>query len=312
MFRMEEQSEKQNIVEIGIIDCNVDPTINFNFGIGGNYFAVSEGVGYVELPLVLSGPTEFPAYVLVNISSTVAIEGSYYNIPSIYYPPLLQTNATLRAFIIDNNIHEPNRTVNITLPFADYLFLGTHLNATIYIEDNDPIPTLSLLPSTDGDITLSSRGKTKTEMITIDFDYLTVYGVGATISVNGTAIEGTDYSITDTDFVFAPLATNGTITINTLDRQTKSKAPIYIDLAITSTSNASYKSSPIRINFDESYKWGLTPGETYAVFICGSVGAAAIIVTAIVLIVRHVRRKKALSAATQRVDSGGIEMSRYS
>jgi hypothetical protein len=189
---------------------NIDP-IEFSTS---NFSVNENGTSGLAVTVIRSGDTSAAASITLTPSNGTATSGAdFNNSPIVVNFNPGQTSTTVTIPIVDDNIDEPNETINLTLsnPSSGVL-LGTRTTAVLTIVDNDPLPTVNLGPAT------ISRNEGNSGTTAFNFTVSLSNPSSQSITVpyttnNGTATAGSDYTDNDGSLTFNPGETSKIITV---------------------------------------------------------------------------------------------------
>jgi len=189
------------------------PTAQFS----GAAYSVSEGAAAATITTTLN--TSSTTSVMINYATTLggtATAGEDYTAASgtLTFDPG-QISRSFTVPITNEDLIEPNETVNLALSLPVSATLGSPITSTLTIVDDDGNRTvqydLGAISANEGDggkainVTLSSPS-----VVTLTVDYET--------TLSGTATAGQDYiAIPTTTLTFAPLQTSRTFTVTLPD-----------------------------------------------------------------------------------------------
>ena len=119
------------------------------------------------------------------------------------------TTANIDLSIINDILDEDNETIIITLSSPVNCNLGTPKSHTYTINDNDAIPTIQFLASSSsGSETVSSK------VIIISLSAVSSKAVSVNLSTSGTAVKGTDYTISTNSVTIAAGNSSANVTLS--------------------------------------------------------------------------------------------------
>lgn len=197
---------------VTIVDNDPEPTIV------ASDITVDEGDGDIAFPVTLDAPSSF------NVTFDFAISGSTATDPDDYGPPVIlvfgdtvtipagATTTDIAVSIVDDTLDEPDEAFFVTLsnPVKGLLPQASVTSAVI-IQDNDPIPTVSV-----SDATVNEGVGTVELIVSID----ALSGRNVTVDyvvVNGSALNGPDYTGASSTASVLAGATSTTVSISILD-----------------------------------------------------------------------------------------------
>jgi hypothetical protein len=192
-----------------IIDDDAPPTLSI-----GDVSLVegTGGTSTASLPVTLTGATALVATVNYTTADGSAAAGADYAAVSgtLTFAPGAH-NAVIQVPVTADPLHEGTEsfTVSLSVPGNAAIADG---QATVTIQDDDPIPTLTILGA---EVTEANAGAT------VDFTYQLSNPTIDTVSfawatADGTATAGADYAPASGTRTLAPGATSGTIAVSVL------------------------------------------------------------------------------------------------
>eukprot|EP01114_Cavostelium_apophysatum_P024331 TRINITY_DN9485_c0_g2_i3.p1 TRINITY_DN9485_c0_g2~~TRINITY_DN9485_c0_g2_i3.p1 ORF type:complete len:1075 (-),score=280.91 TRINITY_DN9485_c0_g2_i3:39-3263(-) len=279
------------VFNVGIDDVNDDPLVTFDRSYGALEVDALESDGFVDFYLSLNIPTAFDAVLNVSIARSAAIEGEFFRVEttSVDFSNYL-TLYRLRVYINDNNIFQGMKYLNLTLSSASYLTLGQDLFASIRIIDDDLVPSITL--------SLASNAAPGSYVcVDVLLSNPTEREVAAIIAINGSAIEGKDYTITDRLITFAPLQTRQSFYVTTLHKNAQEgRGLIVLKLKFGQVDFADASKSlrsEVQIIFVDVSVGKLTRRGVIAIGVCAGIVALSIALISF-LVVRKKRGREAI------------------
>ncbi|XZF62279.1 MAG: Calx-beta domain-containing protein [Gloeotrichia echinulata DVL01] len=204
----------QTTAQLTIIndDAPQPGTVSFN---AANY-TVNEN-GTANINLIRNGGSDGEISVTVTPTDGIATAVSdYNNSPITVTFANGETSKTVTIPLTDDNIYEPNETVNLTLnnPTGG-ANLGTQNTAILNIIDNDAVP--GVIEFSNATYSINENG-TPVTAVTLTRTNGTDGNVSARINLsNGTATAGSDYNNSSITVNFANGETSKTVTIPIID-----------------------------------------------------------------------------------------------
>jgi hypothetical protein len=189
-----------------ITDNSVPPSVFFS----NASYSYDEGVGSATITATLSASSGYIVTVNYDLADGTASTPSDYTDVSgslIFSPG--QTTRTFSVPINDDPSDEPTETVNLSLSGPSNANLAAPSSATLYILDNDGLPTVSFS---------SSSYKVDEDAATVNIQLTLSPAVALTVTVDyltsdGSAVAGSDYVTTSGSITFNPGVASRTITI---------------------------------------------------------------------------------------------------
>ena len=174
-------------------------------------YEVMENAVSATITVTLSSPSGVISQVDYQTSDWTAIAGVDYTAASgtlIFTPG--ETSKKFSVPILDDSLSEPQKSLKLILSNPSNAALTAFTEATLLINDDDPLPTIQL--SQAEYTAIKSSGKAT---ITVSLDTAS----GQTVSIDyatsdGTALDGRDYDAASDTLVFFPGETSKDITIN--------------------------------------------------------------------------------------------------
>lgn len=194
---------------IQITDVDAPPQVSLSTATQ----TVNENVGLVTVTVNLSASVGQDVTVPFTVGGTALSSEDFTASASPLVIPAGQTAGTITITVADDAAIEGNETVIVTLGTPTNATLGATTIDTITITDNDTfVPTVSLSVPTQSVIENSGTGT-----LTVNLSGAADSEVTIPFSVSGTALNGTDYTISGSPLVIAAGLTTGTITLNLVD-----------------------------------------------------------------------------------------------
>ena len=192
-----------------ITDGNDPPNVQFP----ATSQSVGEGAGTVTITAQLSAASGQEVAVPFTVSGT-ATQGTDFTItPSSITIPAGSTAADITITVIDDGLDEPDETVIVTLGTPTNATLGTTTVHTATITDDD-------VPNVEFTAVSQSVGEgTSTVTLTAQLSSVSSQDVAVFFAINagGTAIQGTDFTITPSPISIPAGSTTADITITIID-----------------------------------------------------------------------------------------------
>ncbi|TWT55071.1 Calx-beta domain protein [Rubripirellula amarantea] len=196
-----------------IVDNEVaPPTVNFT----SVPQASTENIGSFSVSIGLSEASTEAITIPFALGGT-AIRDTDYTAPTDSFTiPAGATSATITVTVIDDAIDEPDETILITLGEASGVQLGTNIQYTLTVLDNDD-PVVN--PPTVGFSTASTNftEATTTVVIDVELSATTTFEVTVPFTITGTATNGVDYTISSSPITIVAGSSTGSITVMYLD-----------------------------------------------------------------------------------------------
>ncbi len=114
--------------------------------------------------------------------------------------------------IIDNNVFSPDTTFTLTLSGVTGAELGTTTSATVTITNDETKPQVAFTAGTQ-----SVAENAGAATVTMQLTNATIVPVIVPFTVSGTAVDGTDYTISASPVTIAAGATAGSVTVTWID-----------------------------------------------------------------------------------------------
>ena len=224
-----------NAHTITFVDDDLEPTVTFQVPAQD----VNEGAGTGAITIALSSASGKDVTVSFNISGGTATAGVDYTVisptlQSVVIPPG-QTSLDILLGINDDSFNEGNETVLANITAAENAVLGSPVQHTTTILDNDAMPSVyftqpdQIAPESAGDISVGVR-----------LSAASGRPVSVPFSLEGTATQNVDYTLispSDQQVVFQPGQTTASILIHIIN----DSSPEYeeqIDLTLHDPVNA--------------------------------------------------------------------------
>ncbi len=121
-----------------------------------------------------------------------------------------QSSGTITVLALGNTLNEPNKTFTVTLTSATNALLPAGTKATGTIQNDDPLPSLSVSNVT------AAEGNSGTTNFTFTVSLSAASGQTVTVpyaTADGTAVAGTDYTATSGTLTFKPGTTALTVNV---------------------------------------------------------------------------------------------------
>jgi len=214
---------------ITILDDDPQPSIRFS---AANY-NVNEGAGTATITVQLGSASAQAVTVhYATGDGSAAAPGDYTSKSgNLSFSPG-QTSKTFNISIVNDNLDEPDETVNLTLSSPSNATLGTPANATLTIQDDDSPPDVKF---SNGGYSVNEGAGTATitaQLSAASGKIVTVnYGTS-----NGTAIAPGDYGATSGMLTFSPGQTSRTFNISIVN-DSLDEPDETVNLALSSPSN---------------------------------------------------------------------------
>jgi len=194
-----------------IQDDDPIPTVSFK----KSTQTISENAGLISITLMLSNPSSQSIIVPYTVTGTAMNNNVDHDLTdgNIIIPPG-QTQKTVHLTIIDDNIYEPEQeTIIVSMKSPDNAISGKNTIQTLYIQDNDPMPTANFLLDTQNISEQSNHGS-----VTIVLSNPSSQIITTTFSVESSAIGGgVDYQFNENTILFKPGNTIGVIEFSIID-----------------------------------------------------------------------------------------------
>lgn len=188
----------------------VQPTVQF----AAASFSESEAGGNATIEVRRSGYAGHPLMVNYATSNGTATAGSDYSARSGTLTfAANDVSETFTVPIINDNVHDPAETVNLTLSSPTNASLGTTATATLTIDDNESIPTVRL--ATPEYLVNEGAGDLRVDVVLSHASNNNV--TVAYQTVGETAVSGSDYTPRNGTLTFSPGQTSRFITIPIID-----------------------------------------------------------------------------------------------
>ena len=127
-----------------IMDLDIQPTLSLE-----GVMNVSEGAGTLTLTANLDGVLDVPVPITLSAGpGGTAIEGTDYTLPSSLVIPAGARVLTFTITINDDNAHETDETVDLTLSAPGNEVQDGTLTGTFRILNNDPVPVVTVSTNT--------------------------------------------------------------------------------------------------------------------------------------------------------------------
>ncbi len=214
-----------------IIDNDNPPAVQFDAASA----AASENVTNVTIPVSLTVASG--RVITVNYAATAgsADAGSDYTLSAgtLTFNPG-DTTQTIALQVIEDPAQESNETVVIDLSSPTNAGLGARARHTYTIQDNDSAPTVSFALGT-------ANGNEDSSPVAVEVVLSAASGqtvtVGYAASTTGTAIAGSDYTLTAGTLSFAPGETSQTFNLN-ISEDALDEVDETVELALSNPVNA--------------------------------------------------------------------------
>jgi hypothetical protein len=145
------------------------------------------------------------------------------------------TSATVTLTPAADGVAEPAQTAVLTLGSSGYYALGSPSPATVTLYDTTS-PTVSISPTT---VTKAGSTSNQTLTFTVSLSGSSPNTTGVTVkTVNGTAVDGTDFTALSSTLSFAPGVTSQTVTVTLLGRKTGKVTKAFTVVLSSSTGGA--------------------------------------------------------------------------
>jgi hypothetical protein len=173
---------------------------------------VDEGNGTATLPVTLNQPSAFTVTVDYTVTGGDATAGDDYTLPgtSLTFAPG-EITRTITLNLTDDNLHEADETLELTLDNPGNADLGMTDTVTLTIQDNDTAPEISIddVTVTEGSMATFTVTFSNPSNAAVTVDYATA---------DGTATAGDDYTaIVTATLTFDPGETSKVIPVQVRD-----------------------------------------------------------------------------------------------
>jgi hypothetical protein len=191
-----------------ILDNDPSPSVQFT----ASAQTTSESAGTYTIVAQLSATTGLPVTVPFTVSGT-AVRGVNYTITaSPITIPAGSLSAVITLNLIDDHIHTADTTVVVTMGTPTNALSGTALVDTVTIQDVDTTPGVQFTAAS-----LSALETSGTMTITAQLTATSTQAVTVPFIVSGTAVYGTNYTITASPITIPAGSLTGTATITLID-----------------------------------------------------------------------------------------------
>lgn len=227
------------VVTTAILDDDDAPNVTFESDVD----SILENSGVATFTATLSEVSGRDVFVEIQTAG-VAIEGIGPNDGDYFIPPPKnitipagQTTGFTRVIAVQDNRHEGDEQVIVNVASvvtgltSDVVTTGV-LSDSVLITDDDPVPSVAL---SGGAAAISEASGTTT--FTATLSHPSVDPITVAIDFTGTAINGTDYTASQSTLTFAPGATTATVTI-TADEDTLDEFNESVVLTLVNPTNA--------------------------------------------------------------------------
>jgi hypothetical protein len=152
-----------------------------------------------------TGSTAAPLTVFYTVAGTATPGGDYVGLAGSVVIPAGAASATITVSPLEDDHHEPNETVVLTLSPLGVYNVGASSSATVRIVSNDPLPTVSITASDSS----ASEAGLDPGIFTVNRTGSTMAPLAVSYTVGGTA-GGSDY-VTLPGTVVIPAGSSSTI-----------------------------------------------------------------------------------------------------
>jgi RHS repeat-associated protein len=193
-----------------IVDDDPVPAIRFVQAAS----SVGEADGAVAIQVSLDRPSTATVTATVTVAGTAVVGSDVQTVVGSITVPAGATAATITVTPIDDQIHEGDETVVLTLSAPIGATLGAPASHTLTVVDNDPVPAVAFAVAT------ASVGEAAAPIaIQIVLDRPSVDAVTVPMTVSGTATSGSDYQALVASVTVPAGATTAAIALAPLDDQ---------------------------------------------------------------------------------------------
>jgi len=173
---------------------------------------VSENIGAINIVVTLSSPAGQSISVPFALGGS-ATSGSDYTISSSPLSiPAGQTSAAITLTILDDGTDEATETLVVNLGAPVNATLGAIASETVFITDDDTLPTVSLSSTVS---TLAENGGTATVVATLSV--AAAQDVTVDLGFTGAALNSVDYSASSVSIVIPAGQLSGSVTLTGRD-----------------------------------------------------------------------------------------------
>ena len=193
-----------------IQDNDVPPEVTFDV----DSQSINEDADLIELIVNLSKNCEANVTVPFTVNST-ADSGTDYAIP---VSPIViaagEISGIIKIRVFDNEIYESDQTVVISMGTPINGIKGTVTEFALTIKDNDPVPEVQFYKE---NTSVSENGGTIN--IPVVLSQKSGIDLSVPFSLTGTAVEGTDYTVTSSPVVIKAGDTTAEISLTVIDNE---------------------------------------------------------------------------------------------
>ena len=193
-----------------IQDNDVPPEVTFDV----DSQSINEDADLIELIVNLSKTCEANVTVPFTVNST-ADSGTDYAIP---VSPIViaagEISGIIKIRVFDNEIYESDQTVVISMGTPINGIKGTVTEFALTIKDNDPVPEVQFYKE---NTSVSENGGTIN--IPVVLSQKSGIDLSVPFSLTGTAVEGTDYTVTSSPVVIKAGDTTAEISLTVIDNE---------------------------------------------------------------------------------------------
>ncbi|HIG86737.1 MAG TPA: hypothetical protein EYQ25_06830, partial [Planctomycetes bacterium] len=198
---------------------------------GGSY---PEGAGIVDLDLVLQGPASFDIHVSYGLEGSLSEGLDFFNRSrGTVRIPAGQISAVLQLELLEDALDELDEEVVLSLMPGDDAELGELREFLLLAVDDDAPPVISFVSAT-GSVSESAGD----QLIEVILDVPSGLLVTGSVSVGGTATNGSDYTLASTSFTIPAGALTAILTL-TPQGDSLDELDETVVLALDGLSNAS-------------------------------------------------------------------------
>jgi hypothetical protein len=192
---------------VTILNDDAPPALQF----GAAQYSANENAGTLTVPVSLAGSTGLPASVSYSVAGGNATAGTDYTGGSgtLTFAPGV-TSASITLILLNDNVHEGNETVVISLSSPANATIGSPSTTTVTIRNEDAPPALQFGASAYA----AGEGAGKaTISVTLSGSTSLVSRVSYSVA-GGNATSGTDYSGGSGTLIFNPGVTTASFDVS--------------------------------------------------------------------------------------------------
>nr|WP_319401544.1 Calx-beta domain-containing protein [uncultured Carboxylicivirga sp.] len=173
----------------------------------------SEGGNDGLFTIISSAVSLSDTEITIDITGTATNGNDFNTIPTTITLPANANSVTIPVNVIDDNIIEEDETVIVTLKSTNNsdVTIGSPINATVTIADNDANATISIEATNQ-----ASEGGND-GLFTITSSAISLSDTEITIDITGTATNGNDFNTIPTTITLPANANSVTIPVNVID-----------------------------------------------------------------------------------------------